>query len=616
MVDHSKISEDSLFDSQRRWLFATNRANVLPILSSGLIRPVAAYEKYYDDLLVCCPGLIPVWPNRVPASVIPLLTSGQPGMFPVLVEFDPALALSKPVASVGIDCEIAPREAEFGDSRVLCHLLGSPVPYAAISCLHFMTRDDLEDFAARDFENVLSLPPLRVTPSAFTDDGPVADELVRLLGSVSSSQARTIAFRRLDSAMGAVAMLSYLVPANPKWFGALAAMVARSKVPVPTEHVLPSSVDSLVALVMDGESGVPIGLDVDGRLLRAAIAVLLAASPRDGWVESRIVSEVTALASIGASDGEVREIEDWGAVVTAVAKTDRLAGPMDDGGSVVRRALMLLVLRVTPERIAKAVESTLRPGPQVTVIAAMLSGLFHGYSRLPRQLKSHSCSPSVLSQLAAFWCQDSGAINWRPVVSTPMERQDATSVHISVAVDGAALVSRVLRPDDSMMRAFYHAKSVGFPLEFDPLLGALVHEASSGVGVTRRVVIELGRTTPRGQKTIRIRTACAGPGRKSIRLARREDALDLLTRNHDPATQCRFALEPLTGNVEVIADQILDTMDSAELQAHIEAVVVAASDYESTWSSKRSVEPYRTTRGKRQKSTDSVDEGGLPLGEP
>jgi len=176
-------------------------------------------------------------------------------------------------------------------------------------------------------------------------------------------------------------------------------------------------------------------------------------------------------------------------------------------------------------------------------------------------------------------------------------------------VGDAVLVSKELRPDDAMMRVFYHAKSLGYSLEFDPDLLAFVHDSRGVGGGARRVIIEAGRTTPRGQRTIRIRTVCALSSGKPIRLVKREDALALLERNFDSATQCRFAVEPQSGNVEAIADQMLETMDSAELQAHIEAVSSAASGFEGSWAARQNAEPVRPIRGKGRKSADLATPG-------
>jgi hypothetical protein len=560
-----------------------------------------AYEKYYDDLLAYCPGLIPLWPNGVPASIVPLLSSGEPGMFPVLLELDPKLMMSQPQSSLSLDCKVMGPEATPSSANVLCHLMRSPIPFAAVKCLHFSSQDHMEDFEARDFDNVLALPPLQLTPAAFVTSGPDSAQISAALRAVTVPAAVAGEFRRLDAAMGAIAMLSLLLPSSQSWLEALAATVSYPQSEQPHQATFPAWVGTLVALIMSPELPNEPGRGVDLRLIHAAIELLRSASPKEGWVEAKIVSELASRASIGANPADAKEIDSWREVVTSIARADKQVGSLDDSGSLVRRALLLLVLRCTPERIAIASDTPLHPGPQVTAIAGMLSGLFHGYSRLSRDFKTRACAPDVLSRLAMCWWSPIDGVSRKVAIGKSVKRYDLTTAQIAITVDRSELMGRSLRPDDAMMRLFYHAKSVGFIFEYDPAIEAFQFEARGERDRPRRVIIESGQATPRGQGTIRIRTVCVAATGKPIRPSKREDAIALLERNHDPTTQCRFAVEPSSGNVEVIVHQILDTMDSPELQAHVDAVVRAADEFEVAWASRVVAEPSRSSLAKAQR---------------
>jgi hypothetical protein len=594
-------TSNHLFESRPRLVFATNRANVLPILSSGLIRPIAAYEKYYDDLLSYCPGLIPLWPSGVPASVVPLLSSGEPGLFPVLVELDPKLIMSDPHLSLSLDCEVMGTNVAPPSSGVLCHLMSAPIPLAAVKSLHFTAADHRDDFEARDFGNVLALPPLQVSASAFVSQGPESSLLTNALRAVKFTAAGAREFRNLDSAMGAVAMLALLLPSSKIWLDGLASTLSYPRPGQSLPDTLPSWLGSLVSLIMSSKLPDDPDRSTDLRLMHAAIDLLRSSSPRDGWVEAKIVAEIASRASVGAGPAVVKDIESWKDVVISIARAEKQAGPLDDNGSVVRRGLLLLVLRCTPERIVQAVDTPLRPGPKVTAVAALLSGLFHGYSRLSRDLKSRSCSPELLSRLATSWWSAIDGVARQIEVSTSTRRDDPTTARITVTVDRSALIERLFRPGDSMMRLFYHAKSVGFAFVYDPLIDAFLFEATEEGGKPRQVIIEQGRPTPRGQETIRIRTACLTRVGKPIRPSKREDAIALLERNHDPETQCRFAIEPKSKSVEVLVHQLLETMDSPELQAHIDAVIRTAGEFESAWADRPAVEMSRAPQSKSQR---------------
>jgi len=338
---------------------------------------------------------------------------------------------------------------------------------------------------------------------------------------------------------------------------------------------------------------------VDERLIAAAVSVLRSTNPRDGWVEAKVASDIAAQAASGSSPAHVKEIESWRDVVVSVSKADRQVGSLDDAGSVVRRGLMLLVLRCQPERIVRAGETPLRPGPQVTAVAGMLSGLFHGYSRLSRDLKARSCSAKTLSRLALSWWSSVDSQPRRLVVGTSVRREDATTVRVAATVDREVLVERVIRPTDAMMQLYERVKVVGHELEFDPDMRALVCEADVPGGVKRRIVIETGSPTLRGDATIRVRTVCLTRDGSPVRATRREDTLALLERNHDPLTRCRFAVEPATGFVEVLEHRRLEPMDSTELWSLIEAVAITAEEFEAALAERPTAPPRRAATGKK-----------------
>jgi hypothetical protein len=230
----------------------------------------------------------------------------------------------------------------------------------------------------------------------------------------------------------------------------------------------------------------------------------------------------------------------------------------------------------------------------------MLSGVFHGYSRVPREIKEKACSPELLSRLAVCWWGSVDGIERKVAIGTSTRRDDATAARIAVTVDRGVLVERVFHPDDAMMLIYYQAKETGFALEYEPLLNGFVHEAISAGERKRQIFIEPGHPTGRGKRTIRVRTSCRNAAGKPIRLTKREDALTLLELNHDPAMQCRYAIEPNTGHVEVLVHQLVDTLDALELQSHIEAVSKTADDCEQLWATRLAAEPAKRPKAKSQ----------------
>lgn len=602
MAKRVSESRGLFFDGKHRQLFATNRANVLYVMSSGLIRARSAYDKYYDDLLARCPGNILLFRGGFPSSLVPLLSGPEPGLFPVLVEVDPKrVPAGDKRMHIKSDLSLCEGPATARDA-ILCDVIGAPIPIAAVTRLCFASQDNLEDFQARDFDNVPSPPAIAVVTSAFSEGGPDPEKFTSVLRDVPGAIGSSDDFRRLDATMGAMAMLLLLLPSSMSWLKALAVTASFPNTRRNATTGTPSWLTSLTEHVMSPGAPDMNGLGVDDRLMAAAISLLRSLNPRDGWVEAKVASEIALRASAGAAPSQTKEIESWRDVVIAVAKADRQIGSLDDSGSVVRRGLMLLVLRCQPERIIRSSETQLAAGPHVIAVAGMLSGLFNGYSRLSRDIKTRACPPELLSRMAVSWWS---SIDGRPrklAIGTLTQREDSTTARVGVTVERSLLVERMIRPSDPMLRLFDQSKSAMGASEYDPELNAFIYEAIIEGSRKRKIIVEVGRPTLRGQATICVRTACLMPDGEPIRLSNREDAVAILELNHDPIAQCTFAVEPGSGHVEVLVHQSLETMSSPELQTNVESVNRGADEFEALWTSRRTIAPRRSKKERSRKS--------------
>ena len=595
MAKRSRVTATSLFEDTPRLLFATNRANILPVLSSGLVRGRQAYEKYYNDLLEPASGRIPVWRGSVPAELRDALTGGVRGLYPVVAELSPTLLGESDVVAIRSDgSTMRLTEQQRPRSDDLGYLIGGPVPIGVVTALHFGNPEDLEDFKARDFDNVLPLPAMAVSEQLFAVENAAGVDLLAAIGSAEPAAGTIGDFRRIDSAMGAVAIACLLAPPRPaSWLSAIADALAPSK----TRRVQPTEGVSAVARLLEAALGQAAvageSASVDERLLSAAVKYLVAAAPKDGWVETGVLDAVAAAAAEGAAPEIAAQIHKWQGVVRAVANLEREAGSLDDSGSLIRRALMLVILRHEPDRIIRSADTPLRPGPMVRALAGAMSGLFHGYSRLSRDVKLEACNPGLLAELATSWWSAVDGIARSITVSSHAKLIDALHGEAAVLVRGKPLVTRTSSPDDMMMRLFYHAKNLGFGLTYDMVSGGFTHEVESESEgkPARTIVFEEAGAQGESRAGVRILTACLDSRGRAIKVARKEDAIHLLERNADPATRCRFAVDPASGGVQVLVHQILDTMDSLELRSHVDSVVWAAASYEAYWQKRSAKKP-------------------------
>lgn len=608
MAKRTRVTAKSLFEDTPRLLFATNRANILPVLSSGLIRGRQAYEKYYDDLLDSARGRIPVWRSAVPGELCDALTGGVRGVYPVVAELSPSLLGQSEVVAIRGDGgtvrlteEQRPQPDDYG------YLIGGPVPISAVVTLHFGSPEDLDDFKARDFDNVLPLPAMAVSEDLFAVESTAEVDLHAAIGSVEPAAGSARDYRRIDSAMGAVAMACLLAPPRPaSWLSAIADAVSPSK----TKRAQPAEGVAAVAWLLKAalhEAAIPgESASVDARLLSAAVRYLVAVAPKDGWVETGVLDAVAADAAEGTTPEVAAQIHKWQGVVRSVASSEREAGSLDDSGSLIRRALMLVILRHEPDRILRSSDTPLRPGPMVRALAGTMSGLFHGYSRLSRDVKVDACDPELLAELASSWWSAVDGATRSITVSSRAKLIDPLHGEAAILVRGKPLVTRTSSPDDLMMRLFYHAKNLGFGLTYDMASGGFTHEVESAPESkpARTILFEEAGAHRENWAGARILTTCLDSNGRAIKVARKRDAIHLLERNADPATRCRFAVDPSSGHVQVLVHQILDTMDSLELRSHVDSVIGTAASYEAYW---QQLSSKRAALRRKKSSPDYTD---------
>ena len=70
-----------------RFLFLTNRKNLIGIMSSGLIGTKEIYAKYQDDILTKTKGFLPLFNSGISDQLIELSTENIDTNFGVILEF-------------------------------------------------------------------------------------------------------------------------------------------------------------------------------------------------------------------------------------------------------------------------------------------------------------------------------------------------------------------------------------------------------------------------------------------------------------------------------------------------------------------------------------------------
>ena len=131
---------------EHRWVFLTNRQNLLQVLSSGLVAPAFAYEKYYEDLLRFAPAHVPLVSTPLGQELTDLVSpKDSPAQFPVAIE------ISSEWLQSANDNIVGGLEASRGE-RLL--FLDGLIPSTAITCVHFRSAAERDEHIARPYANV------------------------------------------------------------------------------------------------------------------------------------------------------------------------------------------------------------------------------------------------------------------------------------------------------------------------------------------------------------------------------------------------------------------------------------------------------------------------------
>jgi hypothetical protein len=348
-------------------IVATCRSNVLEWLSAGLVTPKAAFDKYYEDSLAIRDDVVPIVRPPVAADLLDVEGS-RTGNFPVMVEFDDAA-----VTWV--------RDEEVG--------YVTRGPLGLVRALHFRSSDDAGEFAARVFANLaVDRVPHRVSPALFEAGLPSAETIagaLRHIRPVSPAMSFQLADRlsggralALSAAAVSVETLEWIVALT---FAPRVERSARRKFKRPEEWVTLTASASKYAP--------PKSAMLDERIFRAAAKIFLEV---DGAEIGNTPALLDAIDALLAQDEAVKDVdrERWSSAVRhirSVLQGDDAFTGFRSRGFRSEKALLLALIRPTPEGVLAWTLDGTQATPTELVLAAMLVGLARGRKALPTGMR-------------------------------------------------------------------------------------------------------------------------------------------------------------------------------------------------------------------------------------
>ncbi len=435
-------------------VFLTNRYNLLDFLSSGMIVPQDAIPKYYQDLLALVPGRIPLLSGTVDQSLVDVVTSEGSTAYPVLLEIDP-----EAVDLVGAPGLPGWAIKSLRDQDTQLWAPSGAIPLSAVRRTHFRSQKELDEYIAREYENVPDVIAPTVSPGFFGEGAVKLDELVSFLRTVGPRDgglvaaldwADRIAGARLGAIAGAPANVTLLRdvlrPIAPL-AGRRSKKSLRQRFRLPARPTdrhseQPLLPDYLCAALADRSPDDP---DAEGMLFSAAVDVLSGVDRASSWRPIDVVQAVESILEENAPPtvdavvlkGSLRAIK-------GILRNELDFGPSDDTGLRSAKALLMVLLRPSVEALLDWPSDESGADDTVQIAACTLAGLLRGRKRLPLAIRPLGLD-SYLTSLIVRQLADDGLSDVR-IADGDEATVDEDDNSVWISVGGTEIVRREKPP--------------------------------------------------------------------------------------------------------------------------------------------------------------------------
>jgi hypothetical protein len=149
-----------------------------------------------------------------------------------------------------------------------------------------------------------------------------------------------------------------------------------------------------------------------------------------------------------------------------------------------------------------------------------------------------------------------------------------------VTISSGEVARRVAEFDRGLERLLTMGRHLGFEFEEHGTSG-LVTQVTRPNGHRRPVYLDLLQREQSSGAIVRFSSPMLNlVGLQSRARLPKEFLLDLLVRNSSPEMNCRFAIVDADSVIVALVDQLLATLDEAELKQHVQHVAQVADDFE------------------------------------
>ena len=556
------------------WFVPLHRDELISMLASGIIVPGNGEESREATLQHIFDNSILLARGGLPSSVLD--TPGLVGSrgYTVLVEID--TNGFPDVRADGLSLDGIGCESSLVEEAAEAYLLSVPAVLSVndIRAIHFRSESDKLNFVARGFDNVPSdIVPMQVSENLFILDITWIDASVLEDFARSSSVKFPVElYSQSDYFCGCLALMGLSLPSKENWFH-LAKNILTS-----TECNIVSQMVGL-GLVHD---------ELEQILLGSAYDLMSRMDPTEGWQPKKVLSDLyDVVTEHGLTDNDTKRLDKWKITCELILDNKRSVTPLSDEKMKVGRALLLLLLRPDPEDVLNSKGSLLAPGPEVFLLAAILSGARYGFEELPVSIKTDKFGYAYYADLRtniinSGWNDSLFQENIRtPEVELEISDWGIVGQEYRLMVGGHEIVVAQDEGSLELRHVLVQAESAGIDLVFDRSTNRLKFDKKLPDERSQTVFVDAGDLNSEGEPTIRFWSPCLDLSTsKGRRLLTKKMSLELLQHNCESNLHCRFGICGKEEAIVVISDQIVQTMDRKELVSGLEHVAITADTLE------------------------------------
>ena len=547
-----------------KYYIPVHKNNLHTILASGIIIPSSNYYEYEDDVQIICSDSIIMSKNGFNFNKIE--GTNIDNNFTVLLEIN-INKLDKNELYKFSNKKFT-RIRKKLDSQFLYYK--NSISILSIENIFFKSRNELDDFEARIFENVpLGLISMDVSEKIF-EIKKVDSDLQKIFDQNENKEHRDyVKYQLSDSIAGMFANLLNFIPAEISHYEFLKEFSA---------HIIKNNKFILP------ESFIKYSLDQD--LFDLTIKYLVRKKTSDGWQPKVILKYIYESINKDARkyDSETMKLfKTWYEMSIEVLDNKRKIYGLADNQFIIGKAILLLLLRPTPDDLLSSQNSNLEPGNIVLTITSIFIGARYGLEELSNKYKAENIEifKFALTVKNAVFNDDKDYLIENDITIVENYFEDSLQSSIKLSYKNNVLIEKINKGSDELNRILMLAKSrkKQISLSVDRKFNRLKYQYDFKNGRKQIVYIKVGEMTENGNKTIRFYSPCLDLSVEKNKEFIKKNSWEIFERMNESERFCRFAIDSKLKIFIVLKDEVDSASMDHELD-FLEHVAKVADNFE------------------------------------